>query len=517
MISAKMWAWVLTCVALIECCSCSSGDDLYQYSSSDDLTVMSMNIQSIVDNAGCTVDKDGINLSESLQTLMSQMVRRPSEREELNKILACQGIDLSQMVLSVSNNLEPALTFKVTNQKNFKSYLESISYGELTESEEKGYTIYTIGGSSAIFLTSNIACLLFSEHKTVSATDIATLKERAQNTPLQKWQKETLESGKTFNMLLSFAAAKDLMNKYNSATPFSYNQFSMAYDPAALETAYLTVNSTLEGVKLSGDFNVVGNDGKPLESKYAKSEVNLDLMKYAGEKDIMLAIGAVPAGVDYADLLKQMVNEMGGPSAFGLDNQSLSIIGAVLNNLDGTVMLAAGPDNLMKINSPAGWSAVLVAEMKDGAAKQYVEMAKNFIDINNEHMSDMAADYRKMGLSYSPKTIETSYTDGKLAVQLPGGGTLNVQAIGNDFVATLGEISTAGGCKIDTTPLKGATGGVIIDLPRYNAFSSFMTFPFGINLSTISYADKTTFSLSETETEGLLLDNIFKFVASQMR
>lgn len=517
-LTSKMLALLLACMALLPFYSCSGGSDLYQYSSSDDLVVVSGNAQTIIDNAGCTLDKNGIQLSSSLQTLMSQLVPSARDREAYQKVLAIQGADLNRMVLAVSSNLEITLTFKITNQKNFKAYIESISYGTMKESEEKGYTVYDFDAPGAIFINNNVATLMFSANKRVNVNDIITLKDRVSKAPLQSWQKKALEAGSTFNFLLSYGGIKEVMNKYDTQSPFDFKQFSMMYDPEQLATAYLTIQASLDGVKLSGQTQVLTKDGKQLESKIKGAEVNLDLLKYANDKDIMLFIGAVPGGQDYSQLLKSMINEMGGPSAFGLDAETIGAIGAVLNNLDGSVMLAAGPiDGMKALASPEGCTAVLAAEMKEGMAQHYVEMVKSFVDIQNEHMSSMAADYQKMGLSgYRAKTIETSYTDGKLSIKIPQGGTVNIQAIGNDFVAALGPITTDGGCKIDTTPLKGSWGGFIIDLPHYNAFSSLMSFPFGINLTSVSYPDKTTFSLSETETEGLLLDNIFKFVASQM-
>lgn len=513
--STKVLALLLSCMALLPFYSCSGGDDLYQYSSSDDLLVISGNMQSVFDNAGCTVDKNGLQLSSSLQIIMSQLVPSARERESYQKILSFQGIDLNKYVFSLSTNLEPAIVFKINNQKEFKAYLEANSYGELNESEEKGYTIYKMSGDFAIFINNNVACMLLSQNKNVDVNDLLTLKDRAKKSPLKDWQKKQLDGGKTFNLMFGFGPMKDIAQKYNPSVPFDYKQFSMAYDPEALENAYLCLQSSLEGVKLSGMTQVLDKDGKPLQSKIQGTEVNLDLLKYANEKDIILAIGAIPAGIDYGDLLKQMVSEMGGPSALGLDAEAISNIGTVLNNLDGTVMLAAGPINPLKIDSPEGWTAVLAAQMKEGMAQHYVELLKSFLDIQVEHLNSMAAEYKKIGLSYKPKTISSDYTDGVLTLTLPEGGTIYAKADGNNFVVSLGEITTAGGCKIDTAPFKDSCGGLIIDLPRYNAFSSLMSFPFGINLSLISFNDKATFSLSETETEGLMLDNIFKFIASQ--
>lgn len=513
----KSLASLLAIMAFLPFWSCKSGDDLYQYASADDLIVMQGDMQTIIDNAGCSLGKDGISLSAALQKLVPQIASRPRDRESLNNILAVKGIDLSQIVISISPNLEPSITFKVTNQKNFKSYLEANSYGSLTETEDKGYTIYSFDTNYAIFLTDNIACYLFSQNKTISVNDIITLKEKAQNSPLSKWQIAGLESGKTFNLMLGFKSLANLMNKYNPSTPVNFQAFSMAYDPDVLENGYFFLNSTLQGLSFSGEAYVLDQQGDIATPKFKGAEVNMDLLKYANEKDIAVIMGAVPGNIKWSEVLNQAVNEIGGPRAIGLDSTSLQVLGELLDNLDGTVMLAMGPVNAQKVDEINGWTGVLVAEMKPGQAQKYVELAKNFIDVTNESMNSLANSYRQMGIvGAKTKTFDTTYENGQLIVNAPDGGAIYIKADGNNFIASLGPISTDGGCKIETSVLQGTYGGLVIDMPRYNAFSSLMSFPFGVNINYLSVDNKIVFSLAETETEGLLLDNIFKFIASQL-
>lgn len=72
----------------------------------------------------------------------------------------------------------------------------------MQQSEERGYTIYTLDKTRTVYISGNTACMLVAD-RSVDVSDIETIKERAASAPLQQWQKEALKQGSTYNMLMN--------------------------------------------------------------------------------------------------------------------------------------------------------------------------------------------------------------------------------------------------------------------------------------------------------------------------
>lgn len=500
-------AWMLA--------SCSSDAELYDYVSANDAMVARMDLTTVIDNTGSHIKSGGVELSPSLQKL-TVLLMSGRDREHFDNLLAVQGVDLSNIVVSVDSHMEATVTIKVTDHKKFKEYLQNVTYGDVEESEEKGYTVYRLGSGGTIFVTGNTACALIAD-RNVDVSDVEARKEAAKAAPLQPWQKKCLAEGKTFNMLMNLAEYVQLARS-SFGSDFNFGALKAGYDDAQLTHAFAKVNFTLEGLELSGTVAMVDADDKPLVSKYAGLKVDTSLLKYASADDMFVTMAAVPGTIQRDDVLNQMFVEMGGYRQFGIDRETVATISNVLSDVDGTVMLAAGPKNMLKINTTAGWDAVMAVQMKPGMAGKYINQIKSLIDATNTSMTDLAGQYAAIGYrGYKPKTVAYTETDSALVVTVPQIGEIYVKVIGNTLIASLSPVSERGDCTIAAGEFAGMSSGTIVRVPRRSVLSSIMQLPFGIDISYVSDSQTAHLSVRETDAEGRMLENVIKLVAGQSR
>lgn len=500
-------AWMLA--------SCSSDTELYDYVSAEDAVVARIDLTTVIDNTGSEIKPGGIELSPSLQKL-SVYLMSGRDREHFDNLLAVQGFDLNNIVVSVDSHMEAAVTLHVTDRKKFKDYLQKVTYGDVQESEEKGYAVYRLGTNATIFLTGSTACALLAD-RNVDVSDVEARKEAAKAAPLQSWQKKALAEGKTFNMLMNLSEYSRLSSTA-LGSGFSLGALKAGYDDTQLKHAFAKINFSLEGLELNGTVSIVDEDDKPLVSKYADLKIDTSLLKYASADDMLVTMAVVPGSVNWREILNQMIVEMGGYRQYGIDRETVNTIGDVLSDIDGTVMLAAGPKNMLKFNTTAGWDAVLAVQMKPGMAQKYVTRIKSLIDATNATMADLAGQYAAIGYrGYKPRTVTYAESDGSLVVTLPDAGEIYVKVIDNTLLASLAPVTERGGCAIAPGDFDGMSSGTIVRVPRQNVFSSIMQLPFGIDLTYMSDSQTAHFSIKETDTEGRMLENITKLIAGQAR
>ncbi len=502
------------CIALM-LASCSSDANMYDYVSSDDAVVVQCDLTKIIDNTGSKITADGVELSPSLQKLSTHMLSG-RHRQHFDDLLSVKGIDLRNIVVAVNEQMEATVTFKVTSKGKFKEYLQKVTYDDVQESEEKGYTIYRIDNERTVFLAGSIACMLVAD-RNVDASDMETLKKQAKSDPLSSWQKKALRQGSTFNMLMNLSKYMRLIES-NVGYGFSLVGLKAGYDEAQLEHAFAKANFTLDGLELTGTIAMVDDNDKPLESKYAGLKMDTSLLKYASANDIFVEMTAVPGTVNWPEILDGMIVEMDGYRQYGIDHETVNAIGDVLSDIDGTVMLAAGPKNILKANTTDGWSAVLAAQMKPGMADKYMTQVKNLIEATNASMADLAGEYAAIGYrGYKPKTVTCTDTADGMKIELPEAGTVYLKVIDDALVASLAPVTASSDCQIAADEFEGKSCGMVLHMPRNNALSGIVQLPFGIDVKYVSDSHTAHFTAKETDAEGRMLENIFKLIAGQSR
>ncbi len=510
-----LWgALLIMCMAMMSA-SCSSDADMYENVSADDVVIARGNLTTVIENTGSEIKSDGVALSPSLQKLSVYLVSG-RDRQRLDNLLAVEGVDLSDAVVSVNQHMEASVTMKVTDGKKLRKYLQKVTYDDMQESEEKGYTVYRLDSGHTVFVNGNTACMLVADRH-VDASDLEARKEAAKSAPLQSWQKKALAQGSTFNMLMNLSEYTKLVET-NYGYGFSLGALKVGYDEEQLEHAFAKINFSLDGIRLDGTLAIVDEDDQPLQSKYAGLSVDASLLKYASADDIFVTMTAVPGSVNWSQIINQLIVEMGGYRQYGLDRATVENICNVLSDIDGTVMLAAGPKNVLKINSAAGWDAVLAAQMKPGMAEKYVQQIKGLVDATNANFANLAGQYLALGYrGYKPKLIACEESDGGLDISVPNFGDVHLRVIENTLIASLAPIAERGDCAFTADEFAGMSGGTILRVPRQNAFSSILQLPFGIDLTYFSDSKTAHLMFKETDTEGRMLENIIKFIAGQSR
>ena len=101
----------------------------------------------------------------------------------------------------------------------------------------------------------------------------------------------------------------------------------------------LTIDVTLEGLKMSTVFGLKKADGSKLAMNPGITGVDIDtdFLKYLNKDIIAVMAAGIPGDYDWDTALNAIGAQMGA------NQDVLSMVGGYLKSLDGTFMVAAGP------------------------------------------------------------------------------------------------------------------------------------------------------------------------------
>lgn len=445
--------------AMLTACGSKTEHDAYQFASADDMIVAQVAPADFYANAGCDIKDGSATITKALRNL--------SETTGLH-FLQAKGIALDHDVLiTVREKNTVAVAFTISSHADFKEYLHA-SGTDFSESNEGGYTVYRLSRSSAIFCNGASALLLCNDHAETSLADFEAFKAQAADKPLKQWQQKALDNDGAINIVARTAMISELPTAI-----IGLDKLGKIYDREALKHGYFKFSGSVKGLEAAGEGVFTDSAGNTIKGKIDKL-ADTSLLKYANSSQMAAIMLAVPGDFDWNDVLASAGRS---PQLRSVPDDAKQALVNVLKDVDGTIMLAAGPKSMMGMQSAKEWSVTLAAQFKKDKADEQLAQIKNILSSNK--------------INYSAVN-----ENGTVAV------TFN------------GEVSSEGGFAIPSRNLDGMCAAFALDVPRDNIFSSLIAFPFGLRV--VYGTDGTTLSFSAklTECDGLFLENIIDLLSA---
>ena len=474
---------------------CNKSSDLDSYASADDVVVVSGSAAEVLSNAGCKATAEGIELSESLQRISGMLYNISGV--DIKKAENLPGVDYEHFIFSIRDEESALMAFNLTNQDAFVSYLEKPENG-FKSSKDGGYTVFVADQLKSLFVKDNVAFMFFSSvYGEATAANLDAYLKKSAETPLEGWQKDALAGDKGINAIINFNKYFELFGELTQFDISKFNFPSFTADFEKWKDGFGKYTLSLDGTKFKMEYTMLDKDGKPLKLDFKCPNVDASLLRYTTADDLAVAIFAIPEDIDWDSVIRGMLEMADEPMP--ANDEILKSFTDVMNSINGSVMLAGGPTDMSAFGSFKGWHIVLAAQMKEGAAENYVQML---------HQMIAQMPYAEFG--------ELTFSNGVLSITSPQIGKVTANADGNTFVLTYGEPRARGVSAIEAKDFEGANAGIVINVPKDNMFSSLIRLPFGVNLTSMSYSDKPSLTtIEETDANGLFLDNIIKLAAGQ--
>lgn len=458
-------------ILALGCFACSSDkSNLYDYVSSDNMTIVSANLHDVFDNAGFEITPEGVVLTESFKKIMSG-----STKSEFVEFASIGGVNYEQFIIEKKGKGEEdvVVVFALDDRDMFASCLKDKGY-ELSKSADM--EIFALSEDCSVIIDGDCGVLL-NCGKEKAAQVVLNLKKAAEEKPLTSWQQEVLASSKTFAMVVDLKAAYDISQKtVGDKLGMSPSSDS---DENSGENGYLVFTSSLSSVEWNGEAHVCNTDGEEIKFEIETYPLATSLLRYVNDRDCAVALFSMPMGLDFGALF----NIFAGGGMIGQFKKILETI--------QSVMIAGYPSDLQNAADASSWNGVIAAELEPGAAQKFMRLAKIF-----------GGGFGATGNG----GVSLSYT----------GMQINLSVDGDNIIITVNEhADTDGISHIKDSDFGDGFGGIVIDVPEDSPVAKSLSMPFGVNFKISADSDGAVTSLVLSGTDGGLLENVIDFIASK--
>ena len=161
----------------------------------------------------------------------------------------------------------------------------------------------------------------------------------------------------------------------------------------------------------------------------------------------------------------------------------------MLEKISGTVLISVAPGQLVELATPQGWGVSLSAQLREGAAAEFVNNLYDFCQ--NE-------------------SVPVTRTDNGFDANIPGLGTIRVNDDKGVFVITnLAPSTPMGDCKyLSKSDFSDCTGSLVLRGPKEHPIISLTNLDFGVELTYKATADEVDLQLQLTDTKSPLLESL---------
>lgn len=310
-------AMAATVMLTLAMSSCSKSGELADNVPADAIVVVKLNLQQVIENAGCTVENGRISLSPELTDEIGK--DDPSSAMIINQFLSyTEGLDLSEAIFFVRerNDREKGVVMAVMTDKDKVAQTLGSFLGK-PESKD-GFECYDVSGN-IIALKENI--LYFSDNLNI-ITDA-----------LNKAEKENLSS---MPGLQKFLAEDNAL-----AIIVSGKKIDL---PSAYRNQWICGSLKFNGPEVSGELCMMDTDGNRNPFGEAFGELSSDFLRYIPDNtQLVAAIGPVKE-----PSLKQQINSYA---------RQMGTSGKYLTDLDGTASFALhASDSLLGLGGMQFWN-----------------------------------------------------------------------------------------------------------------------------------------------------------------
>ena len=273
---------------------------------------------------------------------------------------------------------------------------------------------------------------------------------------------------------------------------------------------------------------MVTREGKELQIPFiGNPTINSEFTKYLSKDDMVAISLAIPKGLDYKQIAQHYFDLAGKSLPYNFDEQ-LAQIKPYLDKIEGaTVSIAGGLKNIplseSELQKPSNYDFVAVASLQPGVAQEALDYATTFAQnmgaeisrTNNgimfQYRGVIDTDYDYDYYSGEYRTIET-YDQFELYLSV----------VGNDLVFANRPIAPQNDGSFNASLFNGKVATAILEIPKghalYKKISEVLPIsinpPFGLRSQISINPTNISWTTSITGNNGLLLDEIFKYVAS---
>ncbi len=462
------------CILMASLCACSSGnDDMYQFVSGDNAIILALSPEQIIKNAGFTAGPDGLKAPEGFE-------RITGNNELINTLLKIKGIDASNVIFTtdIANNdlADAVMVARVTDKAEVTKFLESEQYTKGAEAD--GYDIYQIN-ATALMLSDELLVMLEKTSAEEAAAKLSAIRDKAAQQSLKDWQKDVLNGNGTLRLITKTSKLQMADTGLNIAQLTS--KLSEKLYGVNLSELYSVTTATLKGNALEGEGKVCDSNGKELKIVVDCPKIDTSLLKYCHAGDQMIFMTSTAGLVDWSELLTELLGS----------RSQATMIGNVLADIDGTVMISAGVSDINQVMSSAqGFQLTAAVQFKD--AKKYAEQ-----------------------IEMLTRNQTTSYGDVK-TVKMPGLPEISYTVKDKTIVMSVGAPLTDEGSKVfKGNDFSGKIYAFELRVPADSPNVTATPLPFSPHISATADTKTSQYSLKLEGSDTPLLEQLIKY-ASQI-
>lgn len=468
-----LFAWLCVLSAFFASCNTSEAD-LLKYSSEDDAVIITGSLSDILENAGCTVKGTDIKLSRQLRS------RGNTQLQNVDL-----GVDIDHCILTYNMATQ---TVVIGAPLRSASKLERVISAEesvaRTKTERAGMTIYRYNSDAHIVLCDDICFMVFSSYRNSEAPEVVirSCRDRALNRPLASWQKAALEADHTCTAMLN-------IGKIHGDRDFS-SLLAPGYDASLLGKGWVRITADLSGSSLKMASQVYSAQGEALSNSLLSSKADTGMLKYASPGAVAVAMINIDGNADWSAILSSSLrNPTMRMLGIYVDEPTVAAIAAVMSNLSGTVMVSVEPGSLLELASPQGWGVTVAAQMRQGAAQEFVANFRSVIESQG---------------------VPCQETPNGFTAEIPQTATITSRADGDVFIASTlhGSATDEKGKYIAADDFGNAFGGLAVRMPAGYPLLSLLNLNSGLEFTYMAYPDKVTLELSLPMSKEPLLQTL---------
>lgn len=440
----SLWSMLLVALVAMGLSSCSKSSATLDYIAADADFVMSLNVRSILENAGCKKSGEGVELQGPLAKLMNL---QGQEGTAFRQLFEEGFVDLDGVFATGTFKGDGFMMTALKDEEKLRAFLNDNNF----EVETLGDFSYAqIGSGPTVFWNSDIAAIPFNtwgEPEKLLAP-VKDMIRRAEKNPLSKvgWKTDLLSSDHAFGAFVNMqnipSFAKTMMRQQGLG------------DATAILDATICATIDLSGSKATMKIAYRDADGKTMDpgKEYMKylDKVDTGLLSYLNKYDVAVAAGGIKGDFPWKGILEPVMQ-----SAFGSGSgQQMAMILPYLEAIDGTLILGAGPRNGLRSfnadesNINENWDIFFAAQLKQGKAQTF------------------AGDLRNLIQTAGGSSLTCSEADGALKVDIQYGPSFYIKADGDNFLVANRPLTKDGGSSVKDDMVSGQKSVLAINLPK---------------------------------------------------
>ena len=440
----SLWSMLLLMVVAMGLSSCSKSSATLDYIAADADFVMSLNVRSILENAGCKKSGEGVELQGPLAKLMNL---GGDESASFRQLLEEGFVDLDGVFATGSFKGDGFMMAALKDEEKLRAFLKEND----CEVETLGDFSYArIGSGPTVFWNSDIAAIPFNtwgEPEKLFAP-VKDMLRRAEKNPLSKvgWKTDILSGDHAFGAFVNMqnipSFAKTMMRQQGLGAA------------AGLLDATVCATIDLSGAKATMKIAYRDADGKRMDpgKEYMKylGKIDTGLLPYLNKYDVVVAAGGIKGDLPWKEILEPVMKGALGSGS----GQQMAMVLPYLEAIDGTLMIGAGPRNGLRSFSGSerdfneNWDVFFAAQLKDGKAQTFVNDLGNLV--------------RGMGGS----SMTCTEADGGLKVDIQYGPSFYIKADGDNFLLANRPLTKEGGSSVKDDMVSGQKSVLAINLPK---------------------------------------------------